>query len=60
MDIKLKDYTKGKNDKTITRSVSIEQRHKDFIEAKDINLSSLVRDVIESLMREAPAAVKKK
>ena len=34
-----------------TTSINIEQNHKDFLEKNNINLSSLVRETIERLMR---------
>ena len=38
------------NDK-YTTSINIEQNHKNFLEKNNINLSSLVRETIERLMR---------
>lgn len=54
----LKAYQKSNTEKLdcITTGVSIERRHKVFIENERINLSQLVRDAIESIMpKEKPS-----
>lgn len=53
-ELKLSDYKKNKVLKLdgVTTGVYIERRHKVFVESNGINLSSLMRDVIDSLMAD--------
>lgn len=50
----LKDYQRPRSEKLdfVTTGISIERRHKAFVEEKRLNLSALVRDVLDSLMLE--------
>lgn len=57
MRIKLKDYKKNRVQKIdcVTTGVSVSRAQKIFIESQGINLSALLRDVIDSLMAENEA-----
>ncbi len=48
----IEDYIKETFEKidAVTTSLNIERRHRDFLDRKNINLSKLVRDVLDQLM----------
>lgn len=50
--LKLSDYKKNRVEKleAVTTGINIERRHKVFVESNGVNLSALVRDVIDELM----------
>lgn len=54
MKLELEKYQKSNTEKldATTSGVSIEKKHKLFLKKFKINLSALVRDVIDNLMRE--------
>ena len=54
MKIDLKKYTKNqvKLLDTVIKSVNIERKHKVFLDENKINLSHLVRDLLDRLMRD--------
>lgn len=54
MKLDLKKYQKQNTEKldAVGTSVSIERPHKEFIETNNINLSALVRDVIDGLIAQ--------
>ena len=60
MDIKLKEYQKHNSDKldSVGTGINIEKKHVEFIRKFNINLSSLVRDVLDKLMSESREEVK--
>lgn len=53
MKIDLKHYKKNRVEKleAVTTGINIERRHKVFVESNGVNLSALVRDVLDELMR---------
>lgn len=53
-NLKLKNYTKTKMLKlnAVTTGINIEKRHKIFLELNGVNLSALIRDVIDNLIKE--------
>lgn len=55
---KLETYQRHKVQKldAIPRSISIERRHHIFVERLNINLSQLVRDLLDDLIKEADKA----
>lgn len=55
MDIKLKSYQKTSIDKldSVGAGVNIERHHKEFLKKHSINLSALVRDVLDKLINES-------
>ena len=61
---KLTKYQKNRIEKldAVQTSVSIERRHKVFLEQKNLNLSQIVRDALDYLMtddsKQAPKKVK--
>lgn len=61
-NIKLKNYTKIKMLKinAVTTGINIEKRHKIFLELNGVNLSALVRDVIDNLIKETEKNENKK
>lgn len=53
--IKLDRYIKTKNGIKVEMSVTslnLEKRHLEFLKRKDLNLSAMVRDFIDSLIKE--------
>jgi len=54
MKFDLKTYKKNQKSKVrdVITTVSISQENKDFIESQDLNLSKLVRDLLDSLQRQ--------
>lgn len=51
----LEKYRKGEtkqDEDKLTRSVLLYQRHQDFLEKNRLNLSKLVRDFLEDLMKQ--------
>ena len=54
MEIKIKNYQKPNPEKldAVGTGISIEKKHKEFIEKNSINLSALVRDVLDKLIQE--------
>jgi hypothetical protein len=59
-NLKLRDYTRNRVDKldAVTTGVSIERRHKEFLEHHGVNLSALIRDVLDSLIEESERETK--
>ena len=57
---KLFNYQKSKTEKldSVQTSVSIERRHKVFVEQKNINLSKVVRDALDILINETTKELK--
>ena len=55
MTLNIKKYAKttGEKGETQVTSISLDLKQKQFIDAQKINLSALVRDVIESLIKES-------
>lgn len=54
MKIELKEYQKPNIEKldAVGTGVSLEKKHKEFIKENNINLSALVRDVLNKLMEQ--------
>lgn len=54
MKIELEKYQKQNNEKldAIGVGISVEKKHREFIKKFNINLSALVRDVLDMLMQE--------
>lgn len=54
MKITLEKYQKQNSEKldAVATGVSIEKKHKTFLEKYNINLSALIRDVLDALMKE--------
>jgi hypothetical protein len=55
MKIDLKDFKKENNDKLVNASVVIKKSHKIFLESERINLSKLVRSIIDTLISDKKA-----
>lgn len=49
---RLEKYTKNKKTKREVTSVNLEPRHKVFLEKNNLNLSALIRDFLDSLIKE--------
>lgn len=52
MKINLKDFKKENNDTLVNASIVIKKSQKIFIESEKINLSKLVRSIIDGLINE--------
>jgi hypothetical protein len=52
--INLSDYKKNRVDKldSVTTGINLERKQLEFIQANNVNLSALVRDIIEALITE--------
>ena len=54
--MKLLKYIKTKSGEKVEHvvtSLNIQKRHRDFLDGKQINLSALVRDLLDELIRES-------
>ena len=62
MRIDLNKYLNNKVDQLdcVTTGISIERRHKVFLETNKINLSALVRDILSGLIEENTPKIPKK
>lgn len=51
--LNLSDYRKDRDEKldAVTTSLTLERRHKDFLESQNLNLSKLVRDFLDEIMK---------
>lgn len=52
LKINLKDFKKESNDTPVTVSVVIKKSHKNFLKSKKINVSKLVRSIIDTLIED--------
>lgn len=59
-ELNLEDYQKDNTEKLdpVSAGVSIERRHKEFIKKYNVNLSALVRDVLNKLMAKKEEELK--
>lgn len=56
-DFKLCDYKRNRVDKLdgVTTGINVERRHKIFVETNGVNLSALVRDLLDKMMSDEVA-----
>lgn len=59
MKIDIKKYQRQNNEKldAVTTAISIEKKHKSFLEKYNVNLSALIRDVLNKIMSEPIEAI---